>query len=42
MNAQALDAALQGGDAQALWNLGSSYLALEKFDEAHQVLARAV
>jgi len=42
MNAQALDAALQGGDAQALWNLGSSYLALEKFDEAHQALARAV
>ena len=42
MNAQALDAALQGGDAQALWNLGSSYLALEKFDEAHRALARAV
>jgi aspartate beta-hydroxylase len=42
MNAQALDAALQGGDAQALWNLGSSYLAMEKFDEAHRALARAV
>jgi aspartate beta-hydroxylase len=42
MNVQALDAALQGDDAQALWNLGSSYLALDKFDEAHRALARAV
>jgi len=42
MNAQALDAALHAGDAQALWNLGSSYLALEKFDEAQRALGRAV
>ena len=33
-----LDAALQSGDAHALWNLGSSYLALEKFDEAQRAL----
>jgi len=37
-----LEAALQAGDAQALWNLGSSYLALEKFDEARRALGRAV
>ena len=37
-----LDAALQSGDAHALWNLGSSYLALEKFDEAQRALGRAV
>ena len=42
MNAPTLDGALQGDDAQALWNLGSSYLALEKFDEAQRALARAV
>jgi aspartate beta-hydroxylase len=42
MSVHALDAALQGDDAQALWNLGSSYLALGKFEEAHQALARAV
>jgi len=37
-----LDAALQSDDASALWNLGSSYLALEKFDEAQRALGRAV
>jgi aspartate beta-hydroxylase len=37
-----LDDALQSGDAQALWNLGSSLLALNKLDEAYQALARAV
>ena len=37
-----LEAALQGTDAQALWNLGSSYLALNKFDEAQRALGRAL
>jgi aspartate beta-hydroxylase len=37
-----LDAALQGSDVQALWNLGSGYLGLDKFDEARVALARAV
>jgi aspartate beta-hydroxylase len=44
MNAtmEPLEAALQSDDAQALWNLGSSYLALEKFGEAQRALGRAV
>jgi len=42
MTTDRLDSALQGGDAQALWNLGSSYLALDKLAEANQALARAV
>ena len=40
--ADKLEGALQGNDAQALWNLGSSYLALEKFDAAQRALGRAV
>jgi aspartate beta-hydroxylase len=37
-----LEAALQANDAQALWNLGSNYLALSKLDEAQRALARAL
>ena len=42
MSTDALETALQSSDAQALWNLGSSYLALGKFDEAQRALARTV